>query len=418
MAYNVPYPYIIRWATLTSGRTGNNRTFGDAEFWNRKFLQYHKSGIAFSQLDQLVGNTSTGFAEWLKHPTQDDFWAACTPTSGEYSKIDLPILTITGYYDGDQPGAMAYYRRHMASDSAKAKERHYLLLGPWDHSGTRNPKQEFGGLKFGDAMMFDAFALDKDWYQWTMANGQRPAFIKDRVTYFVAGNNEWKSADSLDAVADHKMVFSLNSSGYAGDVFRSGSLSRQQIKTTNVDQYVYDPLNTEKAERKPVDAHITDQSEIVMTNGDGLIYHSDPFEEATEISGYIRFEAWIEMNVKDTDIAVTLYEIAADGASILLTGETQRARYRESLKREQIIEPGEVNLFTFERFHFFSRLVAKGSRLRLFIRPANTLQNQRNYNSGKTVSLETKADAQTAIVKLHHGPEYRSRLILPVVKRE
>lgn len=267
-------------------------------------------------------------------------------------------------------------------------------------------------------MMFDAFALDKDWYLWTMADGQRPAFIKDRVNYFVAGQNEWKSASTLDAIADDETVFFLNSSGYAGDVFRSGSLSRQTSETSRADQYVYDPLNTENAERKPVDAHITDQSEIVMTNGDGLIYHSDPFEEATEISGYIRLEAWLEMNVQDTDINVTLYEIKADETSISLSGESQRARYRESLTREQLIEPGEVDLFTFERFYLFCRLIAQGSRLRLLIRPANRLEHQRNYNSGKPVSFETKADAQTAIVKRYHGSEHPSRLILPVVHRK
>ena len=417
MNYNVQYPYTIRWLTLTSGVTPQGRLFGDDAFWNRKLREYHTSGMAFDQLDQLVGNPSPQFQEWLAHPMYDDHWAARVPTSEDYARFDLPILTITGYYDGDQPGAMEYYRRHMRYGSPAGKAKHYLILGPWDHGGTRIPQQEFGGLKFGDQMMFDAFALDRDWYGWTMADGERPEFILDQVTYFVAGANQWKGAPSLEAIADEELVFHLQSLGGAGSLYHSGTLGDSPLTTDDVDSYVYDPLDTRKAELDPADNYITDQIELVMTDGDGLIYHSAPFAQATEISGYPRFEAWLEMDVPDTDINVTLYEVLPDGSSIALTGETQRARYRNSLSEATLMRPGQVEPFVFERFYFFSRLVGKGSRLRLFIRPANLVSNQRNYNSGGEVARETSADARTATVKLHLGPDTPSRLILPVVSQ-
>ncbi len=413
MNYNVAYPYGIQWTTLTSGRTANGRTFGDAGFWQRKFLEYHQSGMAFADLDKLVGNTSTEFAEWQKHPTQDAYWAAAVPTSDDFARINLPTLTITGYYDGDQPGAMEYYRRHMRYGSEQAKARHYLLLGPWNHSGTRMPVQEFGGVKFGDAMMFDAFALDKDWYNWTMRGGDKPAFLKDKVTYFVAGANQWKSAPSLEAITDQTMTLHLSSSSKTHTAYQTGQLTSEPVSGQPYSQYVYDPLDTSKAEMEQADNYLTDQSEIAATDGDGLFFYSEPFQQATEITGYPKLELYLEMDVPDTDINVTLYEVLADGTSIALTGETQRARYRESLQRETLIVPGEVNKFTFERFYFFSRMIAEGSRLRLFIRPANGLTQQRNYNSGKPVSFETKAEASTAFIKLLHSDRYPSRVLLP-----
>lgn len=415
MNYNVAYPYGIQWTTLTSGRTANGRTFGDSGFWQRKFLEYHQSGMAFADLDKLVGNTSTAFAEWQKHPTQDAYWTAAVPSDEDFARINLPTLSITGYYDGDQPGAMEYYQRHMQFGSEQAKAQHYLVLGPWNHSGTRVPVQEFGGVKFGDAMMFDAFALDKDWYNWIMRGGVKPEFIKDRVTYFVAGNNEWKSAPSLDAISDQSMTLYLGSNVEKHTVYQSGQMLEQPNGSTEYSQYVYNPLDTSKAEMEQVDNYLTDQSEVAVTNGDGLIYHSEPFEQATEITGYIKAELYLEMDVPDTDINVTLYEVMADGTNIALTGETQRARYRESLTEETLIVPGEVNKFTFERFYFFSRMVAKGSRLRLFVRPANGLGQQRNYNSGKAVSFETGDDAKSALIKLHTGDNRISRLELPIV---
>jgi len=416
MNYNVQYAYTIQWLTLTAGVTPQGRLFGDAAFWNRKFREYHTSGMAFDQLDQLVGNPSPQFQEWVDHPMNDDHWAARVPTVEHYERFDLPILTITGYYDGDQPGAMEYYRRHMRYGSAAGKANHFLILGPWDHSGTRMPRQEFGGLEFGDQMMFDAFGLDRDWYLWTMAEGERPDFILDQVTYFVAGGNKWKGAPSLEAIADDELVLHLKSLGDADSLFHSGTLGGSPLDVNDADIYVYDPLDTRKAELDPADDYITDQIELVMTDGDGLIYHSAPFGQATEITGYPRFETWLEMDVPDTDINVTLYEVLPDGTSIALTGETQRARYRNSLSEATMMTPGQVEPFVFERFYFFSRLIGEGSRLRLFIRPANLVSNQRNYNSGLEVARETSADARTATVKLHMGPDTPSRLILPVVR--
>ncbi|MBU1189729.1 MAG: CocE/NonD family hydrolase [Gammaproteobacteria bacterium] len=417
MNYNIQYPYIIRWLTLTAGNAAQGRIFGDDAFWNRKYLQYHTSGMAFAGLDQLVGHPNATFQRWISHPQLDDYWAERVPSSQQLEQLSLPILTITGYYDGDQPGAMQYYREHMRHGNAQAKADHYLLLGPWDHSGTRMPRQEFGGIRFGDAMMFDAFGLDHAWYQWTMADGERPEMLKDRVTYFVAGANVWKSAPSLQAVADSELSLRLGSQHAQHNVFVSGSLSSSHQPGLEQSHYVYDPLDTSKAERGDAEAYLTDQSEVIHTAGDGLIFHSEPFAEATEISGYLKLEAWLEMDVPDTDINVTVYEIKADGSSIALAGETQRARYRESLTAPQLVEPGSINRYTFERFYWFSRQLEAGSRLRLFIRPANGLQQQRHYNAGKPVHLQSKDDARTATIRLHHSERYPSRLILPLVSQ-
>lgn len=417
MNYNVQYPYSIRWLTLTSGVTPQGRIFGDDEFWNRKFLEYHKSGMAFENLDELVGNPSPIFQRWVSRPYMDDYWAARVPSPEELRQLDLPILTITGYYDGDQPGAMQYYRDHMKHGSDRAKAGHFLILGPWDHSGTRQPRQEFGGYKFGDEMMFDAFALDRAWYRWTMADGDRPEFIRDRVTYFVAGGNEWKSAPSLEEVHDSEMVLQLGADRTRHDVFHSGVLAGTPDTRSPHSQYLYDPLDTTKAERGVADDYIVDQGEVMHIDGDGLVFHSEPFESPAEISGYLRLEAWIEMDVPDTDINATLYEIRADGSSIALAGETLRARHRDGLREVRMMTPGVVEKLVFERFYWFSRLVAKDSRLRLFIRPANGVHQQRHYNAAKPVHEQTAEDARTATVRLHHSEKHPSRLVLPVVSR-
>lgn len=73
---------------------------------------------------------------------------------------------------------------------------------------------------------------------------------------------------------------------------------------------------------------------MVVLHGNGLVYHSAPFTRATEISGWIRFVAWIALDVPDTDFLVSVSEVLTNGNAISLTQDLLRARYRESLREE------------------------------------------------------------------------------------
>lgn len=418
---NVFASYDIQWLTFTSGVTGNANLFGNSAFWISKFTDLYMAHRPFKELDSIVGNTSTVFQKWLAHPTPDSYWDAMEPTPDDYRKIGVPILTITGHYDGDQAGAMTYYRRHMQYGSADAKAKHYLIIGPWDHAGTRTPKKEVGGLTFGDASVLDMNHLHKEWYDWTMKGGPKPEFLKKRVAYYVpgAGAENWKYAENLDSISNSTRRLYLSSrDGSASSAFHSGELSEKQASIGPPDNYVYDPLDKRPAarEQKDIPNNITDQIGVLSINGDGLVYHSDPFAEDTEITGYAKLVAWISMNVPDTDLAVELDEIMQNGTSVQLTSDLIRARYRDSLTEEKLVRAGEVNRYEFDGFTFFSRRIAKGSRLRLTLTSPNSIQIEKNYNRGGVVAAESGKDAQTAHISLYHNAQHQSVIELPIVK--
>ena len=146
---NVGFLYDMQWFTATSGKASQQNLFGDSKFWRTKFLSAYKKHIAFSTLDSFVGNPSKNFQRIVKHPTADAYYDAMVPTREQFQKISLPILTITGQYDGDDLGAMTFYRDHMANASPETRAKHFLIIGPWDHAGTRTPTDEVGGVKFG-----------------------------------------------------------------------------------------------------------------------------------------------------------------------------------------------------------------------------------------------------------------------------
>ncbi len=412
--------YDIQWLTMTSGTTGNSNLFGESSFWIQKFREMYLRQARFTTLDRIVGNTSTVFQMWLQHPTYDAYWQAMAPTPEQYQKVSVPILTITGYYDGAQPGAMSYYLEHMKYGNVAAKEKHYLIIGPWDHAGTRTPQREVGGLTFGDTSMLDMDRLHKEWYDWTLKNGPRPEFLKKRIAYYSVGPGAetWKYADGLEAIASERRTLYLTSQdSVANDVFHSGDLVGKP-QSSAPDHYVYDPgdLRPAELEMEDIKNDLTDQRYALNLFGNGVVYHSERFAEATEISGYVKLTVWMSTDVPDTDFAVDLYEILADGTSIQLTSDRVRARYRESLTEPKLVTPGAVTRYDFAGFTWFSRRVAKGSRLRLVLKCLNSIYFEKNYNSGGRVETESGKDARVAHITVYHDADHPSALEVPVVR--
>jgi putative CocE/NonD family hydrolase len=416
--YNVFAPYDVQWLTFTSGVTGNGSLFGTSNFWGAKLREMYMAHSAFQDYDKLVGNPLPVFQKWLKHPTPDSYYDAMVPSAEQYKRISVPILTITGDYDGDQAGAFTFYKRHMQFGTPDAKANHYLIIGPWDHAGTRTPKAEIGGLKFGEASVLDLNKLHTEWYNWAMKGGPKPEFLKKRVAYYVVGAEEWKYADNLESIANGKQTFYLRSAGEANDVFHSGSLAEAQSAGAASDSWKYDPLDTRPAANELDDepAAYTTQRGMMDLYGNGVIYHTEAFAAPEEISGFPKLTLWLSMDVPDTDLEAALYEILPDGSAVQLSSSVIRARYRESLRVEKPVPSGKAEKYVFDQFSFFSRRIGKGSRLRLLVNCPNSPSLEKNYNSGGVVAAETGKDARTAHITLLHDTEHPSALELPVVK--
>lgn len=415
---NIQGTYLVQWLTFTSGVTGNTNLFGDGGFWQAKSYALYSGDQPFSSFDRIAGNPLPIFQKWVQNPAPGPYYDAMVPDSQAYARFAIPILTITGHYDGDQAGALEYYRRHMRWGTPSARANHYLIVGPWDHAATRTPRPHIGGLTFAPASVIDLNALHREWYDWTMKGGAKPGFLKDRVAYYVTGAEEWKYAPDLESVTREQRKFYLGSDGSAGDVYGSGQLRTEPpTSSQGSDHYTYDPLDLRPGQLELEDGgggNLTDQRAALNLFGNGLIYHTAPFVEATELTGTMKFVAWMSLDVPDTDFQVSVYEVLPNGSSVLLSEDMMRARYRESLRHEKLVTPGEVDRYEFSHFTFFSRRIAKGSRVRLLIRSPNSIQLQKNYNAGGVVANETRKDARTAHVTLYHDAKHQSYLELPI----
>jgi len=410
--------------SFVSGRIRNRENFFSDYNVSKVFENYINSDIPYADIlnahasppENLMQNV---FEKWISHPTFDSYWKDMLPGKEDFENIDIPILSITGYFDADQPGHMYYYDNFQKYASDEVKDKMYFIIGPWDHSGTRRPSTEFGGLNFGENAVIDILNLHKQWFNWTMKDGEKPEFLEDKVSYYAVGSCEWKHVSSLEEMANDDLTFYLSSpNNNPSDIYQSGLLSKEMVNNQKPDEVIYDPLNPRFKTQESWMNGLSDEliNPSYLSEDGWLYYHSPVLFESIELSGFITLNLFAEINTKDTDFMYRLYQVNADGTSVKLGDGVMRARFRNSLEKEELVKPGDVNEYKIKSMYLTNRTLEKGSRLRLQIGYLDTPDFQKNYNSGKDVSYETREDAQVATIKIYCSEQYPSSIEFPVLE--
>ncbi len=416
---NIATPEIFQWLTFVSGRTLQPNLYSDRRFWSNLWRERFIAGEAFSTLEHALGGEQPQMREWISWSGKSKAFDHYTPSPDDYGSMTLPVLSITGSYDDDQPGTLAYYKRSMQFGSQSMRANHYLIIGPWNHAGTRTPTLAVGGVKFGPASLLDLPALHTQWYRWTMSGGPKPPFLQKKVAYYVMGADIWRYADSLDAVTDRVVPYFLGSQSNANRLAAPGSLTTTKPTSAVRDRYQYDPRNTKHADLEattdPLDPANTRLLEA--QDGENLVYETDPFQQDQEVSGFFSLTAWIAIDQPDTDFKARVYEVMADGQSILLTADMVRARHRLAPATPAPISTNAPLKYDFRNFTFVARRLAAASRLRLVIGPINSIYVEKNYNAAKPVADQTMADARIVTVDLRHDRQHLSALFIPFGKK-
>jgi putative CocE/NonD family hydrolase len=251
VAPGINFPYIhnifMSWTVqllgLVHGRTNNVKVFG-SPYWAAKNRKVYKEYIAFSKIDSITGIDRKIFQKWIKHPGYDEYWENMVPSRNDYEKMNIPILTVTGYFDDAQASTLHYYRNFFKYASDEAKNMHYLVIGPWSHNGTIWPQSELGGLKFGENAVIDIKKIHLDWFNWTLKNQEKSEFFKENVYFYVMGDNKWEYTSSFEKISDESMTLYFSSNqGQAQDVFNSGKLLSVVQDNQVPDTIVHDPLD-------------------------------------------------------------------------------------------------------------------------------------------------------------------------------
>jgi uncharacterized protein len=413
-----------------SGRSLNTGFIANHGYWSGKMLEHYANYRSFRDLDAAIGIAADDWwmidergqkmsymDMWLDHVGDEAFNLAAEPKPRDYAAMTFPVLTVTGFYDDDQPGALHYYRQHLSYAPAAVAARHYLVIGPWDHSGSQAPEKVIDGVSIPDSAVLDMEKLHLEWYDFALGRGPLPSLLHDKVTYFMLGADEWRHAPTLEAASagGNLTLFLAEAGGTPEDMFHSGRLAPKPAGAEPPAIIVSDPRELPELEvaKSAEDEDLTSQFRGFQRRA--INFHSEPFAKDIEVAGHVHLKLLCQADTPDFDLWAQLLMVRADGTSVRLGEDIRRARFRNSQFKAELLSPGQTIEIPFE-FNWMARRIPAGARLRLTIAPLNSPNYQKNYNTGGRVGYEEIKDARVAHIKVLHDAAHASRLILPLAK--
>jgi len=412
----------------TSGRALNPGFIADAGYWSGKLLEQYAARRPFSELDAAVGIAADDWwmsdehgahvpmmRMWLDHVADEAFNRAAEPKPEEYAAMGFPVLTATGFFDDDQPGALRYYRQHVAHAPPAAVARHDLLIGPWDHLGTQAPAKEIAGLAIPQNAVLDMKQLQADWYDFALGRAPRPALLHERVTYYMMGADEWRYAATLEGASSGEdlVLYLAERNGTPGDLYHSGRLARAAPAGEPPALLVSDPQELPELEVAKYAAEENLLSQFRGWQKRALVFHSEPLGADTEMAGHMRLILVCAADTPDFDLWAQVMMVKADGSAVQLGSDIRRARFRDGPYQEKLVQPGAPIQIPFQ-FNWAAWRIPAGARLRLIVAPLNSPSYQKNYNTGGRIGYEKPEDARVAHVRIFHDARHPSRLVLPL----
>lgn len=351
---------------------------------------------------------------------------------------DIPVLHLTGWYDSWTRSVVMNYEA--LSQSKKSPQR--LIIGPWIHNAQRS--HVAGEVEFTKDAGIDLQALRLRWYdRWLrdQANGvddDPPVWIyvmgtgDDRRSSagrlqhggFWRSENEWPPARAV------------STSLYLG---KEGTLTPEPPSGDSAESvtYTFDPSNPVPTvggnvsssqglilaggfdQRTREDSHPAGVQLPLSQRRDVVVYRTPPLEEDLEVVGTVQVELWVSSSAPETDFTAKLideippnedYPLGFDlniGDSIIRTsyreGDDQPA---EPLKPDEVVR---VVIPLYPTANVFKR----GHRIRVDVSSSNYPRFDVNPNTGEPLNdYRRMVPADNTI---HHGEDYASRVILPVI---
>jgi putative CocE/NonD family hydrolase len=365
----------------------DDKLASDEARWRQLDEDWYKNGRRYREFPTLPGRASTIFRGWLNHPSYDRYWQKMLPFREEFARINIPVLTITGYYSTGAAASLYYFTEH---HQRNARANHALLIGPYDdQSIERGPAASLRGLQVDTTAIVE---LHDAWYEWfdhALKGAKRPALLAANVNYHLTGANEWRHTATIDGPDRKPLRFYL-----IGSASPNSDLNR---------------LADEKAEKLdflPQTFDLQDRSDIswrpphelvqrTLKAREGELFVSEPLKQAVDIAGLLRGQLDFRVNKLDMDLVVSLYELRPNGDYVKLFDPAYafRASYARDRVRRHLLRAGVRQQLSFQSERMMARRLQAGSRLIMALGINKRADQQLNYGTGDDVSEESIEDA-------------------------
>ena len=149
-----------------------------------------------------------------------------------------------------------------------------------------------------------------------------------------------------------------------------------------------------------------------------VVFQTEPLAEDVEVTGEIEVKLWISSSAPDTDFTAKLLDVHPaspdypEGFDMNIGDGIIRTRFRDTLRREALMEPGTVYEATIHLYPT-SNIFKKGHRIRVDISSSNFPRFDLNPNTGEPLNDNRRVD--TAQNTVYHDAEHSSHIVLPII---
>jgi putative CocE/NonD family hydrolase len=388
---------------------------------------------------------SPEYEDWLvsamEHGADDAFWAQNNILADPGRYKDIPVYLVGGWYDSWAGNTTANF----AALSKAIKGPVYLIMGPWIHG--KQAQYAHGQVSFGrEAAVADEWGWRKQWYdRWLKGDTDvvgKVAPFATPVRIFVMGTGDGSRDET--GLLNHggswrdEREWPLARTRYTKyHLHAGGKLSPQAPEAPSASsKYTFDP-------RDPVPTiggNISSGDDIMLqgawdqrggkhvwnfqnpvplsARNDVLVFQTDPLTEDVEVTGEIEVKLWVSSSAVDTDFTAKLLDVYPPGRDWpggfdLNVGDgILRARFRDPLKAQKLMEPGTVYPVTIKLYPT-SNVFKRGHRIRVDVSSSNFPRFDVNPNSGEPLNDHRRW--VTAVNTVHHDRDRPSHIVLPVI---
>lgn len=344
---------------------------------------------------EVLNPAGPGWPETMEHETLDEVWRS-RRWDGEYD-YDVPCLHVGAWHDRDAPTGIYHHYEEMMSTSP-ARDKQWLLVGPWSHVGSRYPEDSYRGVPYPGAAI-DMTALHIRFFDRYLKGIDNGFDDEPRVQLYDSGAKRWQAREKWQGNTSDRRFY----------IGADGALT-DAAGEAGEDSYTYDPMNAAGIRFDPNAAWETPLELNDLGSQDGVVtWTTEPLAADLTVHGWGELELWAATDGDETEWHAWVADVDPDGAAIKVTWGCLRASYGDDASNPQPVTPGEVKRYSVElipAFHTFK----VGHRLRLLLASSDYPFFARNMNRfGKLVKQD---DPRIATNTVHHGGAYPSCLRL------
>ncbi|WP_437222270.1 CocE/NonD family hydrolase [Planctomicrobium sp. SH661] len=426
--HNCPYQngilvcWMVDYGGMMGGRYPQSHPEGDGPYggWGRHREEEYRM-VPYIDYDKTRHYLpTTWWRKWmLQNTASGEYWKQIAyQTREDYSRITVPSLSVTGWFDANFPGAPMNFMAMKKYGATPEARQPRMVVGPWDHGINTNVV----GIDYGPQAIIDWDGYVCRWFDHHLKGIDNGVMEDPPVQLFVTGRNQWRAATDWPLPETEFTKFYLHSGGHANSLHGDGSLSREIPASETPDQYTYNPDDPTPS-APSLNGHIDGPRDINESakRNDVLVYTTDPLTEDVELTGPITAKLFAATSARDTDWMVRLCEVFPDGRTHFIGEGVMRARHRDPQKngafnpdKLSVIEPDQPYEYTIEFWRPTANLFARGQRIRIEISSSYYPYYLRNLNSGE----ENANLATTPVIArqtIYHDAEHPSHVIFPVI---